>query len=94
MNEDGNIIFNEDLAAWAKKFHNGRPYTVQCAGTQRINENIYETIFEEMESEETISNQVLLSQGSKSNEAKSIDSLEEFFERKRMNLKFEFIFQG
>ena len=38
INVDGTVTFKEDLAEWARRFHNGNSHTVRCAGTVRMSD--------------------------------------------------------
>ena len=76
----GQWFFEENLSPWAKNFKNGRYAIVDCAGPVRLQEDKYN----EIDSEDCSSMDVYTETDSNESNKTEEDSLEKFWNRKRI----------
>ena len=72
--ENGKCQFQDNLHEWGKNFHDGKRYFCNIAGTRKFNTGVWR-VFDDKTFEWS----------DDSNETKEMDSLEAFFQRKRIN---------
>lgn len=68
MIKDGKCQFLDNLYTWARRFHNGRSYSCNIAGTQKMTNELDDFTWLDWTSDE----------------GEEVDSLEQFFNRKRI----------
>lgn len=73
VTEDGKCHFKDNLFQWAKMFHQGRKFSTNIAGTKQLND---------------CDNFTWLSWSSSDEDEEEVDSLEAFFNRKRIKIQY------